>query len=388
MSVGVAALPLYTAGIFMVGLEESYGWSRTVISAGSFLFTIGVATSSPVVGALAERFGLRYVVSASFVVLSTGFFAISRSDGNEIWFLGGMLITGFTGSGTSAVLLTRSIIPYFDRNRGLAFAVVLSGAGLSAIWGPLLFEKIISSAGVVAGYQVLAAGALFAVPFALFLGSPKDSMFAFGTRLPFRFAAITASMTDKKTLILSIVAFVLAMATVGPVVHLVPLLTDQGVVTAKAAAVASTLGVAVIGARLFMGLLLDRFSPPWISFGAASAAGIGIFLIGVGDVTSASFGALLLGFALGAEVDIFAYFVSRYFPAMVYGPTFGLVYGVAITASGISPVLFSVIYKRFGGYEYSIFFCVICAAFAALLFAYGSRLFVDDPNSPARTSPT
>ncbi|MEQ8264129.1 MFS transporter [Pseudohaliea sp.] len=378
ISVGVAALPLYTAGIFMVGLEDAFGWSRTVISAGSFLFTIGVAMASPVVGTLAERFGVRAVLVCSLLAVAIGFYGISLLHGNKAWFLTLMFLTGFFGSGSSAVLLTKSVMPYFDQNRGLAFATVLAGAGMAAIWGPLLFERVISSGGVAHGYRLLAGGAMLAVPLALLAGRPTGATPEVKNGREFRFRAALACLADRKAIVLLIIAFLMALATIGPVVHLVPLLVDQGLARPDAAKVASALGLAVIISRLIMGLLLDRYSPPWISFTAVIGAATGVMMIGFGGTATAALGAVMLGFALGAEVDIFAYFVSRYFPGEAYGLIFGTVYALAITTSGVAPVVFSAIRDYSGGYDQSIAFCALCLSIAAALFAYGSKIYADE----------
>jgi hypothetical protein len=56
-----------------------------------------------------------------------------------------------------------------------------------------------------------------------------------------------------------------------------------------------------------------------------------------------------IGLTIGAELDIMAYFISRYFGLASFGRLYGLAYGALIIAGGASPVLIASL-SGTGGY--------------------------------------
>ena len=64
---GVSALPIYTAGVFIPHLEKEFGWGRAELSLAILLFTLALAVASPVVGRVIDRFGVRRTVAVSIV---------------------------------------------------------------------------------------------------------------------------------------------------------------------------------------------------------------------------------------------------------------------------------------------------------------------------------
>jgi hypothetical protein len=59
----------------------------------------------------------------------------------------------------------------------------------------------------------------------------------------------------------------------------------------------------------------------------------------------------LLGFAIGAEIEIAAYFVVRYFGVASFGVIYGALLGVYSTASAIGPLSMALGFRHFGGYD-------------------------------------
>jgi hypothetical protein len=63
-----------------------------------------------------------------------------------------------------------------------------------------------------------------------------------------------------------------------------------------------------------------------------------------------AFDGLLIGLALGAELGLASYFVTRYFGFKSYGQIYGCIYGAMVAGSGSGTVLMGVAYEMTGTY--------------------------------------
>jgi predicted MFS family arabinose efflux permease len=104
-----------------------------------------------------------------------------------------------------------------------------------------------------------------------------------------------------------------ATAVSGMVVHMVPLLRDAGLALPQAAGIASLIGVGVILGRVLIGWAIDRIFAPYIACLVFMATACGCVLLNLGGAQAAPVAAFLIGFALGAEIDLIAYLTVRYF---------------------------------------------------------------------------
>ena len=92
----------YGFGLFIVPLEEEFGWTRTQIN---FALTLGVLAHflSPLIGRTIDIFGSRYVMAVSLGVIALGF--LLRSIMAELWqfyFFSLLVFAGAPGTGLAA----------------------------------------------------------------------------------------------------------------------------------------------------------------------------------------------------------------------------------------------------------------------------------------------
>jgi sugar phosphate permease len=105
--------------------------------------------------------------------------------------------------------------------------------------------------------------------------------------------------------------FLIGFAVQSVMLHLVPLLTARGLSPMLAALAQSLLFVAVTTGRLVTGWLMDRFFAPRVALAFLIAPIVGITLLALGaSGATALVAALLVGLAVGAEVDVLAYTLS------------------------------------------------------------------------------
>ncbi|MNF87202.1 Major Facilitator Superfamily protein [compost metagenome] len=156
---------------------------------------------------------------------------------------------------------------------------------------------------------------------------------------------------------------------VGMVTNIVPLLQDRGLSALQASQVFSSFGVSLILGRLLVGYLIDRLWAPGVASLALlmPAFACGIFAYGDSSIALYTLATLLVGVGAGAEFDIAAFLIARYFGMRDYGRLFGAHLGLITAGAAISPLLFAGLFKLTGGYSAMLLFSFICFVVGPLL---------------------
>ena len=161
--VSFASLFIYTFGIFLKPLAEEFSWSRESISAAFGIAAMMVALASPALGYLLDRFPPRRVILPCLTIFGCAFASLSLLT-PHLWHLYAVFfVLGVVGNGTAQMAYSRAVSSWFERRRGAALALVLSGGAIGAI---VLLRRptrsFVSSAGapptVALGGMVLAVG--------------------------------------------------------------------------------------------------------------------------------------------------------------------------------------------------------------------------------------
>lgn len=365
IAVGVASLPYYTTGMFVGPLSQEFGWSRGAAASSALALTLGMALASPFAGRVIDRFGVRRIACGSLVCVAAGFFALAAMPASLIFFYVTILSMAILGIGSAAIGYTRLVNQRFERARGLAIGIVLTGTGVGAVFGPKMVAWAIGQSGWRAAYAVLGGVALSAIPFVLFL-LPRDSVKSSSLSTAGDHAPSLDSRSLQETRLiryLTAIFTVTALGFGGMMVHLVPILTDAGNTLERAASYASLTGFSVIVGRLLIGWLIDRIFAPYVASAVFTLTALGCLLL-LSGTWAAPVAAIVLGLAMGAEVDLVGYLVARYFGMNKYGRIYGRLYAAFLLGLGISSALTGVIYDRTGTYMIAQ-----CAAAGLLLSA-------------------
>lgn len=360
VSVATTAIPFYSMGVFIRPLEVDRGWSRSEIAFAASLLSFILPLAILWLGKLIDCFGVRSIAVSGHVMLGLCYLALSSGGSDIRIFWAIYAVAAVTAVGASPITYTRAVIQCFDRNRGLAIGVCMSGAGVSAAIAPATLEWVIRTHGVASGYQALAA-TLFAVAMLVFFLLPNTR-----TAVPLvaeappsgdTISAMSQAGRDRPYLALSVICigiFAVALSINGYVIHMVPLLEAQGLSSQQAAKVVMSLGLAVIAGRLVTGYSLDRISTGLICTTVLSGTVCGIWLLYSGTPSVAPLAAALIGFAIGAEVDVVAYLMSRVFMKEAFPRYFSFAYASFMLGAGISPLLAAQSFERHG--DYTLFF--------------------------------
>lgn len=363
---GAAALLLYSLGVFVAPLQAEFGWTRGQITSAILYCSFGLMLAAPVLGWLVDRVGERLVALGSIPLFAGAVWALGRNDGALALFYGCFFLASSLGSGTTPILYTRAVAARFDHARGLALGITLAGPGAAAMLLPSFVGSTIEAGGWRHAYTVLAVVALCAWPLAWLglagnRGVRRDSAGDAEGVAPARALRSRVYWTVA-------LCFMAASAAAGAVVvHLVPMLRDAGVAATKAASIASLVGVGVLLGRLVIGWLIDHLFAPHVAAAVFAVAGAGCGLLFQGDPGTAPLAAFLIGFALGAEIDLVAYLVSRYFGLRHYGFLYSVIYaGVWLGIAG-GPAIAGRLFDAYGNYQLALqliagLFLFACAA--------------------------
>jgi MFS family permease len=148
-------------------------------------------------------------------------------------------------------------------------------------------------------------------------------------------------------------AFFLAVVAIkGTLTQVVALLTDRGISVGLAVSAMSASGIALILGRIFSGWCLDRFWGPLVVFFLLPMIGIALLMSGVGGTVPLA-GAVLCGLGVGADVDLMAFLVSRFFGMKEYAKLYGVMLALFSLANGVGPALSGLSFDFIHGYSRS-----------------------------------
>lgn len=120
----------FSIGVMFKPMIGEFGWSRSAVSFAFFLYMIFFALSLTVIGRLYDRYGPKWVIVISTAFLSVGYMSISLIQ--SLWEF--LICYGFLAAmglgGTSLALFAAVISKWFEKDRGLATSLALSGGCL------------------------------------------------------------------------------------------------------------------------------------------------------------------------------------------------------------------------------------------------------------------
>jgi len=383
MGIYLSVTHTYTLGLFIQPIERETGWGRETITSGALIVAVIAFFVVPAVGSLLDRLSVRRValpgVAAYCLCLAALGFA---GPGVVSWMLTWVAL-GIAYCFISTPIWTAAPVSRFDRSRGMALAVTLLGTAVCALTLPMAVNALIDHLGWRHAFMAL-AGTLFLIVFPVILfglhdarsrpASPGSEAAAGPVDRP-EGLTIHQAIRSLSFWKMSIAAFLAVVGLLGLTVHFVPILTGHGLNRTAAAGFASAVGVGGILGRLITGWCLDRFSGALVAAIAFALPVTACLLLLFGQVPIAFLAAaVLLGFSLGAEVDVMAYITGRYFGLRNYGALFGFVAGCLTLGAGIGPFLAGFIYDHTGGYgaflTVQIFTFLVAAALVGSLGRY------------------
>jgi MFS family permease len=318
---------------FIKPLQAEFGWSRGQVSLTTSIGVLLTSLAMPLIGVLIDRYGPRAFILAGSILFSLAYLALSAMSGQLIIYIVIVLMIGLTaGPATSPLIFTRPLVDAFAKSRGVALGLAYSGTVIISLIVQPTLQHVISAFGWRAGYRIMAPIGLVCglVSFALLGGIRRVTA-------PPRLAeaglghTLAEALRDARFWLVGLSMVCLALAAGAFASQFQPLLSDMGIPGAKAALLGVWYLASVVIGRLICGSLLDRIWAAGVGFVCLTAPVIGLLLFvgGARPIWVLVVGTLMAGFSFGAEADMMAFFIARYFGLRAFGAVLGMV-GMAV----------------------------------------------------------
>lgn len=376
LALGIAGIPLYSFGYFVVPLMQEYALSRAQVSSWATVFTLTVMVCAPLVGLLADRVGTRSVAAASFAGLALAYvFAAFAPGGVVAVYASAVLIAGL-GSGTLPVTFTKVVTSNFHRSRGLALGVALCGVLMGVTLASYVVPAALERGGLPRAYLALALIAAAGVPVAILGLRSRDPDRRRQVAETLGGASLKEAMTRPVFWLLSVSFFLFCLASTGVVIHLVPAMGERGIAPTATSILFVALSLGSLVGRLAIGFTVDRVFAPRILFAVFSLAAMSCLALVEAPFGWVLLSVALLGFAIGAEVDLIAFLAAGYFGLRHYGKVYGVLYTMFALGSAVGPPVVGWVRDASGDYVLPFIGCAAAMAAAASLFiAIGRHRF-------------
>lgn len=360
--VSVSALILTPYGLMMDPIAADFGWTRAEVSNGLSIYALAAAIVMPFAGRLLDGVGIRRVGIPSVVLTVLSLVALAYCPPNRtLWYVL-MAFLGVVSVGQGGLTYLKVASEWIDRNRGLAVGIVGIGGATGQALSPAYTQLLMTTFGgwrpVFLGLALLLA--VLALPPLIFVIREPEA----GERHDLGLVAAPSAedlpgleageaVRTRQFWILLVTTLVLGSAVPGALVHMVPMLTDQGTTAAAAAVALSVAGLAAMAGRLVGGFLVDRFHAPLVAAVVFGLPILGLwFLSGHTGIPGIYLiGAALIGMANGGEADLVSYMTSRYLGMRRFGLIFGVYYALLALGYAIGPFVYALAYAATGTYD-------------------------------------
>ena len=345
--------------VFYVALLEDFPWSRSGSAGAQSMALITYTLLAPLVGGLIDRFGPRRVIVPGILVLALGLVLCSTIDTlTQFYLMYGVVM----GSGITCIgIVTYSAIlaHWFEKKRGLASGIAVSGMGLGTFLLVPLSQTFISMWGwrltfIVTGALVLII--LLPANAILLRHKPEEiGQYPDGSK-PFETPGLPAAQHGQKRDIktdwtlkkavhtgrfwaLMTFPFLSIIGIYIILVHNVKFLVDQGIDKMTAALIFALVGIISSIFRIFWGWLSDRIGRE-ITF----TMGILCACLGVGSLLLFEFTGsmpftwsffIFFGMGWGVTAPMYMSVSADLFK----GKVFGLIYGFLEAGIGLAGAL-------------------------------------------------
>src|SRR5438105_4506080 len=260
----------FTFGVFLKPIMADMGWQRGTASFALSLGGVCSALTVPVLGRMMDRWSIRRVALPGLVFYAFAMCLLGLSPKSVVIFTLLFALAESASAIQTPIGYAKAISAWFDRRRGLALGIAMSGVGLGGFVMPQLAQVLIEEVGWRGAYACFGLLTL-AIAFpavALWIREPRPGE---GEHRVAVVATHPPGLTVRQALgtahfwILVAVFFLVAIALNGTVAHVVPLLTDAGLSPASAAATMGIFGLATMTGRLLAGYLVDRFFAGYVA---------------------------------------------------------------------------------------------------------------------------
>jgi MFS family permease len=380
----------FSFGVMFKPMIAEFGWSRGSISLVFFVNMTFYALSLIIAGKLYDRYGPKWVICVSTVLLSTGFMLTALIT--ELWqffiFYGVVAALGLGGPSISLMAAITS--KWFEKLRGLAISIALSGSSV----GHFALVPLITIVTLRYGWRTsyFAIGlVMLVVNIILAILVMRGDPHALGQRAfvyrskkrdeteqhspadnHLRDLGLRDALCTRSFWLFLIVMFVCGSGDFLMATHLVPLVTDYGISPVTAGNMLAWFGLMSLAGLLVAGSVSDLIGNK-IPIALTFLLRFFLFLVILRYQTLGSFYffAFAFGFTLLITAPLTATLMGRLYGFTHLGILTGFITTVHHLGGGFWAYLGGLIFDRTGSYQLAFILSAIMA-----LVAFFSSLFI------------
>lgn len=340
LALGPSVIANLTVTAYITPIEEEFGWLRSDVSLAFSIVAYMIVVVSPLQGMLVDRFGPRRVVLTSIPLFALSLAAVCLTPANIYVYYALWALVPLAGLGLWPLGYLQAVTPWFDRKLGLALGCANAGIGVGSTFLPMLvIGPLIAAYSWRHALFALALLVLFVswpvVAYCLREPRPGDTSTRLSASSDRSFGLTFKQASREPTFwMLNLGFFLLGITATSLVTQQVPLLRDAGWTAEETTRLQMTFGFGLLFARVAVGFIIDHVFAPrvmtTVSIGGAIACVLYAVQPNLGYVS-----AILIGFLLGAEFDVLAFLIKRYYGNAAYGRVYGVVFGVFYLGSAV-----------------------------------------------------
>ena len=389
LSLGAAlGMAQFAFGVFIIPLEEEFGWTRTQINVS---LTLGVFTGflAPFAGRLLDRYGARWIMATSLGLLAAGL--LLRAVMTELWqfyLFSGLIFLGTPGAAMLPV--GRLVSLWFSRTRGRMMGMVTAGNNFGGMVSVPIAAGMIALAGwrwSFAGMGLLVLAVMVLVVIVI-RDRPEDVQKEVGRRWAPRgeggeaARAALGGYTTRQALHTSAFWFLMIgmtlqqFARTAVVTQLAPHLEHVGFSAGGAATGLSVLAFFAMASKIIFGRMSETITARYAYVVIVSLQVIGLALLVLSGGSAVAWAALaVFGLGIGGVGALGPLAVVEVFGLRNYGGIMGLTRPAITIPVVAGPIMAGMIFDAFGKYDIAFLITIglLVGAIASFLLARPPR---------------
>jgi MFS family permease len=380
----------FSIGVMFKPMIGEFGWSRASMSLAFFLYMAFFALSLTVIGRFYDRYGPKWVIVISTIFLSAGYMSISLV--NSLWQF--YICYGFLAAiglgGTSLSLVAVVISKWFEKGRGVATSLALSGSCLGQfVLVPLITIVVLRSgwraAHLFLGLVMLVLNIVLALvvikgdpdqlgekPFGSGNGDKeKKSNGESPSGVNPQDLGLREAMGTFSYWLYFVVMFICGSGDFLVATHLIPLVTDHGISATTAGNMLAWYGLMSLGGILIAGPASDLIGtriPIAITF--VMRVFLFLMILKYQNLVSFYILALAFGFTHLVTAPLTPILLGRLYGFSHIGLLSGFIFTIHYLAGGFWAYVGGLIFDHTGTYRLAF----ILSAIMALIAFFGTLL--------------
>src|SRR5437764_4731149 len=145
----------FTFGVFLKPIMADMGWQRGTASFALSFGGICSALAVPVLGRMMDRWSIRRVALPGLVFYAFAMCLLGLSSKSLVVFTLLFALAEAASAVQTPIGYAKAISAWFDRRRGLALGIAMSGVGLGGFIMPQLAQALIERVGWRGAYPIL-----------------------------------------------------------------------------------------------------------------------------------------------------------------------------------------------------------------------------------------